>query len=133
MNCPVCKKDMIILELNQIEIDYCPQCDGIWLDDGELELLMEDEIAKQKLLDTFHHDKSCREQPRRCPKCSKKMNKVFIGEHKEVLVDKCRKDHGIWFDSGELHDVIRLGSIDEHNKVLGLLNDMFGYKLKNKN
>lgn len=132
MDCPVCKKDMIVLELNQIEIDYCTHCDGIWLDDGELEMLLEGAVAKQKLLDTLHHDRNNSEKPRSCPKCRKKMHKVYIGENKEVLIDKCRKGHGIWFDSGELHDVISLGSMDAENKVLELLNDMFGFKLKNK-
>jgi hypothetical protein len=121
---------MIILELNQIEIDYCTICSGIWLDNGELELMMDDEAAKQKLLDTIHHDPENPEKPRRCPRCNKRMNKVFVGEHKDVLLDQCRKGHGLWFDSGELHDVIRLGSIDPQNKVLGLLNDMFANKLK---
>jgi Zn-finger nucleic acid-binding protein len=132
MDCPVCKKEMIILELNQIEIDYCTLCDGIWLDEGELELLLENEAAKQKLLDTFKHDQLNPEKPRRCPRCRKRMYKVYVGAHREVLVDKCRKEHGIWFDSGELHDVIRLGSLDPQNKVLSLLNDMFADKLKKK-
>jgi Zn-finger nucleic acid-binding protein len=130
MKCPVCKQEMIILELNQIEIDYCTLCSGIWLDDGELELMMDDNAAKHKLLDTFHHDPANREKSRRCPRCSKKMNKVFVGEQKDVLLDQCRRGHGFWFDQGELHEVIRMGSIDPQNKVLGLLNDMFADKLK---
>ena len=37
MDCPVCKQSaMITLELNEVEIDYCMQCEGIWLDAGEL-------------------------------------------------------------------------------------------------
>ena len=42
MDCPVCKNEpMIVLELNDVEIDYCLSCKGIWLDTGELELLLE--------------------------------------------------------------------------------------------
>jgi Zn-finger nucleic acid-binding protein len=132
MDCPVCKKSMLVLELQQIEIDYCQSCNGIWLDAGELELLLDDTQEKQKLLDSFHVDAGNPEKKRRCPKCSKKMNKVLVGESDKVLVDKCRKDHGIWFDSGELHQVVGLGSMDKNNKVVQLLNDMFEYKLKNK-
>ncbi len=132
MDCPVCKKAMLVLELQQIEIDFCQQCSGIWLDSGELELLLDDSVEKKKLLDSFAVDANNAEKPRRCPKCSKKMNKVFVGDGKKVLVDKCKKDHGIWFDNGELHDVVELGSIDKHNKIIELLNDMFEYKLKNK-
>ncbi len=42
MDCPFCNNQLVILELNQIEIDYCTSCHGIWLDNGELELLMQD-------------------------------------------------------------------------------------------
>ena len=41
MNCPACKNAMITLELADVEIDHCVGCGGIWLDAGELELLME--------------------------------------------------------------------------------------------
>lgn len=129
MDCPVCKTAMIVLELDQVEIDHCTACNGIWLDDGELELLLEDAAEKKRVLSTFHIDASVKEKPRRCPKCSKKMNKVHIGEQKEVLVDSCKRQHGIWFDSGELHDVIKLATIDRDNKILKLLNEMFRYNL----
>jgi Zn-finger nucleic acid-binding protein len=132
MDCPVCKKSMLVLELQQIEIDYCQNCSGIWLDSGELELLLDDTEEKQRLLGSFQIDPDNPEKKRRCPKCTKKMNKVFVGNGKKVLVDKCKKDHGIWFDSGELHQVVELGSVDKNNKVIQLLNDMFEYKLKNK-
>ncbi|MEI6767043.1 MAG: zf-TFIIB domain-containing protein [Bacteroidota bacterium] len=129
MDCPVCKKAMIVLELDQVEIDHCTSCSGIWLDDGELELLLEDAEEKRRVLSTLHVDSTVKEKSRRCPKCSKKMNKVFIGNNNEVLVDSCKKQHGIWFDNGELHDVIKLASIDRENKILKLLNEMFRYNL----
>ncbi|MBT8387242.1 MAG: zf-TFIIB domain-containing protein, partial [Ignavibacteria bacterium] len=31
MICPVCKESMVILELSEVEIDYCTGCNGIWL------------------------------------------------------------------------------------------------------
>ena len=48
MDCPVCKNAMITLELADVEIDYCTDCGGIWLDAGELEMLLgEPEKARQ--------------------------------------------------------------------------------------
>ncbi|MCL4278881.1 MAG: zf-TFIIB domain-containing protein, partial [Ignavibacteriaceae bacterium] len=41
MLCPVCNNPMIVLELEQVEVDYCTNCAGVWLDAGELELLLE--------------------------------------------------------------------------------------------
>ncbi|MBN8569003.1 MAG: zf-TFIIB domain-containing protein [Ignavibacteria bacterium] len=41
MNCPVCNEQLLILDKQGIEIDYCPKCRGIWLDRGELEKIIE--------------------------------------------------------------------------------------------
>jgi Zn-finger nucleic acid-binding protein len=41
MNCPVCNVTLLMTDKQGIEIDYCPQCRGIWLDRGELEKLIE--------------------------------------------------------------------------------------------
>ena len=39
--CPVCKVDLVMSERQGIEIDYCPQCRGVWLDRGELDKIIE--------------------------------------------------------------------------------------------
>jgi len=130
MDCPKCKEPMIVLELDQVEIDYCISCEGIWLDAGELELLLEDSEVKDKFLATFKIDPANREKKVKCPVCHKHMEKILCGESKDVLIDRCRKNHGLWFDKGELHNVIEMGTLDENNKIVGLLNDMFAYKLK---
>jgi uncharacterized protein len=41
MQCPVCATGLQIMERQGIEIDYCPQYRGVWLDRGELEKLVE--------------------------------------------------------------------------------------------
>ncbi len=42
MKCPVCKEtDLKMSDRQGIEIDYCPNCRGIWLDRGELDKLIE--------------------------------------------------------------------------------------------
>ncbi|MGF6916941.1 Zn-finger nucleic acid-binding protein [Paraburkholderia sp. 40] len=41
MKCPVCKTtDLLMTERRSIEIDYCPDCRGVWLDRGELDKLI---------------------------------------------------------------------------------------------
>ena len=37
MNCPICNIPMLITQHQEVEIDYCPQCHGVWLDRGELD------------------------------------------------------------------------------------------------
>ncbi len=42
MLCPVCKTvHLTMSERSGIEIDYCPQCRGVWLDRGELDKIIE--------------------------------------------------------------------------------------------
>jgi Zn-finger nucleic acid-binding protein len=42
MDCPVCRDVKLAMTDRQgIEIDYCPQCRGVWLDRGELDKLIE--------------------------------------------------------------------------------------------
>ena len=128
MDCPVCRKPMVVLELKQVEIDHCICCGGIWLDAGELELLLEDSRERDSLLASFKPDKESREKNRRCPICLKMMEKVLVSTDKRVRIDRCRKNDGIWFNRGELEQIVELGSLDENNKVLELLKDMFGGK-----
>ena len=39
--CPACMVELRITERQDIEIDYCPQCRGIWLDRGELDKIID--------------------------------------------------------------------------------------------
>ena len=42
MNCPTCKDVALIMTERQgVEIDYCPQCRGVWLDRGELDKIID--------------------------------------------------------------------------------------------
>ena len=48
MNCPNCNVNLLISDRQGIEIDYCPQCRGIWLDRGELDKLIERSTVETK-------------------------------------------------------------------------------------
>ncbi|WP_137932621.1 TFIIB-type zinc ribbon-containing protein [Mesorhizobium comanense] len=39
--CPSCRVALVMSERQGIEIDYCPQCRGVWLDRGELDKIIE--------------------------------------------------------------------------------------------
>lgn len=47
MLCPVCKVALHMSDRQGIEIDYCPQCRGIWLDRGELDKIIERSAAAE--------------------------------------------------------------------------------------
>ena len=56
------------------------------------------------------------------------MRKTLVGEGEpRLLIDKCRKDHGLWFDKGELEDIFDRAKLDADHKIQKLLADMFGH------
>jgi Zn-finger nucleic acid-binding protein len=123
MDCPVCDKAMITMELHEVEVDYCPTCSGIWLDTGELEILLEDAHTALTVVQSFRTISHSTQRPRKCPICGKRMEAVEAGG--STVIDRCRNHHGIWFDRGELPLILRHSGLDPANPVLDLLRDMF--------
>ena len=39
MKCPKCGADLAEKEFGHVKVDVCPECDGVWLDKGEMDLL----------------------------------------------------------------------------------------------
>jgi len=65
MKCPHCSVNLLIAEKQGVEIDYCPDCRGVWLDRGELEKIIErstqshgDYSRKQPHYEERHYEKS---------------------------------------------------------------------------
>ncbi len=110
MKCPACKSPMIVVEHEHIELDYCPNCSGVWFDSGELELLMEcmQLEAASLSLDAVltSPEAEAGEKKRRCPICGDKMKKATVGRQPEVLIDACRRQDGLWFDGGEVGQLL---------------------------
>jgi Zn-finger nucleic acid-binding protein len=126
MDCPVCKEAMITFELQEVEVDHCTECKGIWLDAGELEALLGDSAKAAELINSFEVDENCTETKRKCPICYKKMQKITTGlADPPLLLDKCPKGDGLWFDKNELKQALTTGSLDTENKVAKILNDIF--------
>jgi hypothetical protein len=117
---------MIVLELDQVEVDYCLACGGVWLDAGELEILLEGAEDKDKLLSSLEVDEETKEKRIKCPICSNKMEKVLCGLEEKVRIDKCRDGDGLWFDKGELREIIGMGTFHSDKRVFDLINDIFG-------
>lgn len=126
MECPACKETLIVLEYDQVEVDYCVACQGIWLDAGELELLFGDRTMTDGFLRAGDPKASEGEKPRPCPICDKPMGKRVTGGEKPVVYDQCTRGDGIWFDQGELQTVLEHGSPAAGGDAVGAwLREMF--------
>ena len=129
MKCPIDKSNMIVVEHEKIELDHCLQCSGVWFDFGELELLvtvLQAEGANLSYTELLTpHEAKVPETRRKCPICGRKMDKVWLGKKPKVLIDRCPLGDGLWFDSGELQQVLREMEPLASRDVISFLGDAF--------
>jgi len=122
---------MIVVEHESIELDHCVNCSGVWFDAGELELLLENlELVgiNSSLNNILSSNKvETPEKKRRCPICGKKMKKMTIGHKPEVLIDACPLGDGLWFDSGEVGQLIKQlqEKPDFQGRIINFLGEVF--------
>jgi uncharacterized protein len=117
---------MIVVEHDQIAIDYCPICHGVWFDRGELELVTERACGPQSDLCVAdilaRPDAPTVEEKRRCPICNRHMLKKNLGAEPSILIDACDRGDGLWFDGGELHQVLsRAKTVDGSRVDAGMI------------
>jgi uncharacterized protein len=54
MMCPKCGMELIEIDYKEIKIDKCSECDGVWLDAGEMEQAAKmDKTGLDKLFSVF--------------------------------------------------------------------------------
>ncbi len=127
MICPNCKNTpLFILEFKDIELDFCPECLGIWFDSEELQWILQGNfIEKEK----FEEQHSSSEQPKKCPRCRKNMKKVVSKDIKTVLYDICPAGHGIWFDREEIENLVEhYKELPGAESFLNWLSEVFHYE-----
>ena len=55
MKCPNCNATLVMSERQGIEIDFCPECRGVWLDRGELDKIIERSNQEHPSDERKHH------------------------------------------------------------------------------
>ena len=121
MQCPVCKKNLEAVTVEDITVDVCQNgCGGIWFDRFELQKVDEPhESAGEKLLNAQKQTEmgSDRGTQLHCPKCQDTpMMRHFFSVKKEVVVDECPKCAGFWLDYGELAAIRKQFDSEEERK-----------------
>ena len=100
MKCPVCKDTTLLMSERQgVEIDYCPECRGVWLDRGELDKLIAGEERayagnqqstsdNQRYADDNRNDRRSRDDKRdKHSQPRKHKRESFLGEIFEMFGD----------------------------------------------
>jgi uncharacterized protein len=97
MLCPICKTTKLAISSREgIEIDYCPDCRGVWLDRGELDKLIEKAYANM-------HSSNPQPQvnPTQYSNPNNGYNAGYNNQHNSQYKHK-KKDNDGWF--GEIFD-----------------------------
>ena len=113
MDCPRCQKTLESKTYEDVHIDACSNCNGAWLDEGEIVSIVEEReksfssenISKTVKGRSFTIPKAEKEHDLNCPKCSGPMKSMVYGADSGIIIDRCAQGDGLWFDANELEKV----------------------------
>jgi Zn-finger nucleic acid-binding protein len=128
MDCPICEHALIALELDQVEVDHCRNCGGVWLDPDEMDLLLEGSTGREEIRANLMFGEPSDEKRHRCPVCRHKMDKARVRRSAGdagVQIDRCGRGHGTWLDGGELHAIVSLSDFPEAHRIHEFLKAVF--------
>ena len=109
MDCPRCTLPLRKIDLGEykgeyaVVVDTCPQCQGTWLDRGELDLRDESTWtdAEAVITQTGLVDHSALI----CPRCTVPLSPITLKEQPDLMLDRCPDCSGFWLDKGEVEQV----------------------------
>ncbi len=104
LQCPKCQHGMEEVTHQEVTIDRCTNCQGLWFDDDEAHQLKS--IEGSEALDSGDPTEGWKYDSRahvNCPHCGKLMNQSFDEKQKHIWFEVC-VDHGLFMDAGEFTD-----------------------------
>jgi hypothetical protein len=120
---------MVAFELAGVEIDRCVSCRGTWLDGGELQLIGDlAGVSPGALTAALIEARTVWGKRRRCPRCVRRLESVDAGSVAPVEIDRCPGGCGLWFDDGEMEQLIARFDEGEPGAVARFFADWFGKK-----
>ena len=126
MLCPVCDKDMLVLEFELLEIDHCAECGGVWLDSGEIALIGKRAGALHgdllAALESGPGEPDKARPKRRCPVCRKPL--LRARNARNIQVEKCPGGDGLWFEAESLQTVLPVAGAESGNVFARFLADL---------
>lgn len=108
-NCPRCRGDLSVLQIEETRLKECAKCGGIWSAVETFENICADR-EKQSAVLGFAGNRTHLSSPAKisyvpCPDCGQLMNRSNFARSSGVIIDLC-KQHGVWFDAEELPKII---------------------------
>lgn len=119
IRCPKCRSDMEQIDIEDVVIDRCTSCNGIWFDEGEVEALSNKEAAaaidigsadigkQHNVVDNYP-----------CPRCGGEMAKKVDPRQRHIWYETCIECDGSFFDAGEFLDLSQLTISDIFKRLV---------------
>jgi Zn-finger nucleic acid-binding protein len=106
-SCPLCTLLLVARRSEEIVIDHCTTCGGVFVDHATLERTLANLGKTDSLLALLARVPSMAERrpTPRCSSCGQDMQKRMWPGGAGVIVDVCGP-HGVFFDAGELHRLL---------------------------
>lgn len=113
-HCDVLLSSTVIAAGQQVVIERCEKCLGLFFDPAELDMVTKSPTASADEVDLVRlthlvEEETPNELPGvkyvKCPTCRELMNRRQYGTRSGVIVDECA-DHGVWLDRGELRRIL---------------------------
>jgi Zn-finger nucleic acid-binding protein len=102
LNCPKCKATMETISFQDIKVDRCTSCKGLWFDALERDHL--DALRGAESIDIGEKPSSPLPALMDCPACHTRMiDMVDIG-NPQLRYKSCMVCYGLFFDAGEYRD-----------------------------
>lgn len=125
MICPKCQQSMEVVSFNDIDVDRCSGCQGIWFDFRE-----QDELKKLKgaeaidVGDKVIGAKYDKIRDVSCPKCEVPLYSVVHNGGDEIRFERCTNCKGSFFDAGEFTRYVADEIFDEFEGVMSELGNL---------
>ncbi len=106
IHCPKCAGEtMAQVTVQEVEVDRCPRCGGLWFDVEEHERLRRVEGSETVDVAAGATRTSSREQVLDCPRCHTRMVSTHVPDQPHIVVETCPVCYGLFFDAGEFADL----------------------------
>ncbi len=104
--CPACRSDMDEVDFMGVRLDVCPECAGIWFDDGELRLLSKSSPDAMEKLEEMYSPEFEVVLPapvhKQCPRGHGVMETFRYLYDSPVEIDSCPECGGVFVEEKEL-------------------------------
>lgn len=108
MKCPKCEQ--IELEsrvVEDVEVDRCPDCGGIWFDQDELSKTLSLNASELKPLTKGKERPELNKLIGTCPVDQTGLIRVCSQHNRSIILDRCPECLGVWLDGGEFKRLIK--------------------------